>query len=121
MTTSGMRLKKTYRKSYPLAEFPVGETAYLFGETERSPIMPVLHNFKHVPLEIDLSIKEFIMEFLHRQFLSSLGVFPKFTVLQVDIMFNGFTGEWDFFINPLTDSRHDSPVSNSDGNTSEET
>ena len=83
--------------------------------------MPVFHNFKHVPLEIDLSIKELIMEFLHRQFLSSLGIFPKFTVLQVDIMFNGFTGEWDFFINPLTDSRHDSPVSDSDGNTSEET
>ena len=83
--------------------------------------MPVFHNFKHVPLEIDLSIKELIMEFLHRQFLSSLGIFPKFTVLQVDIMINGFTGEWDFFINPLTNPRHDSPVSYSNGNTSKET
>jgi hypothetical protein len=83
--------------------------------------MPVFHNFKHVPLEIYFSIKELIVKFLHRQFLSSLSIFPKFTVFQVDIMINGFTGEWDFFVNPLTDSRHDSPISNSDGNTSEET
>jgi len=83
--------------------------------------MPVFHNFKHVPFEINLSIKELIMEFLHRQLLSSLGIFPKFTVFQIDVMFNGFTGEWDFFINPLTDPRHDSPVSYGNGNTSKKT
>ena len=94
---------------------------YLLGETEGSPIMPVLHNLKHVPLEINLSIKEFIMELLHRQFLSGLCVLSQFTVLQIDIMINGFTGEWDFFIDPLTDSRHDCPVPNSDWDTSKET
>lgn len=76
--------------------------------------MPVLHNLQHVPLEINFSIKELIVENLHRQLFASVGVFPQRTVLQVDIVFDGFTWEWDFFIDPLTDPRHQSPVTNSD-------
>lgn len=118
--TSGTRLKNTYLNNctesaggtYGKAE---GEGAYLYGESERSPIVSVLHDLEDVSLEIDLSVKELVVERLHGNLFPSIGVFPEITVLEVDIVRDGFTGQSDFLIDPSSDSGHEGPVGDRDG------
>lgn len=77
--------------------------------------MSVLHNLEDISLEIDLSVKELLVERLHGDLLSCIGVFPEITVLEVDIVRDGFTGQSNFLIDPRSDSGHESPVCDRDG------
>ena len=77
--------------------------------------MSVLHDLKDVPLEIDLSVKELVVERLHGDLLAGICVLLEVTVLEVDIVRNGFTGQSDFLIDSRADSGHEGPVSDRDG------
>ena len=94
--------------------------ADLQGESERSPIVSVLHDLENISLEIDLSIKEFVVEGLHGDLLACICVLLEVTVLEVDIVRNGFTGQSDFLIDSRANSGHESPVGDRDGDDEED-
>ena len=83
------------------------------GKLERCPIMSILHHFENIPLELDFPVKVRIMEQLHRDFLPL--VFTQARRFEVNVMFEGFTRQWDFFIQSTTIFRNHCPISDRQG------
>lgn len=95
------------------------ESTDLGSKLKSSPVMPVLHDVQNITLKINLLVKVCVVENLHRD-LSVLILFLKLLVLEVKIVADGFTGERDLFIHPLSKFGFKSPVSDSDGDTEED-
>lgn len=94
------------------------DSTNLGGKLKSSPVMPVLHDVQNITLEINLLVKVRVVENLHGD-LSVLVLFLKLLVLEVQIVADGFTGELDLFIHPLSEFRFKSPVCDSDRDTEE--
>ena len=85
------------------------------GKLKRSPIMSILHDLQHIPLELKLALKVRIVENLHRDLFST--PFLNGRAFNLDIILLGPVGEWDFFIQPGTILGNKRPVRDGDGQT----
>ena len=95
-----MRLVKTYLNSWCKRQLsPKDGLTHLGGEFERRPVVPVLHDLQNITLKLDLSVKEGIVELLHRDL--GVLVFAQVRVLQVDVVVERFAGERDLLVEPL--------------------
>lgn len=95
------------------------DSTNLGGKLKSSPVVPILHDIQNIAFKVNFLVKVRVVENLHRD-LPVLVFFLELFVLEVEIVADGFTGELDLFIHPLSEFGFKSPVSDSDGNTEED-
>jgi len=84
------------------------------GELGSAPIVSVFQNLQAVTFEGNISGEVHLVEGLHGDLGVALVLLPVFGLVEIEVVFDGLSGQLDFRVLAGRVPRHDGPVSNQD-------